>query len=270
MSKISAIYKRNLINAITAAKIEGDVALMYSGGLDSFSLLMCCLEIGIRPHLYTFVQDGFMSEDLRIAKNDAQLYHLPLTIVTIKSDIHSAYSDAKRAISFTKNAKKTVVQNLIPYFYVLPLVKEKNILTGLSADDLWGTTRKQAIDGKTLTALNKMRAEALNDKTNACYYVPKYIKAQGFNCIAPFRTQALFNFFKTLTWDDCNKPKMKNFVYEEWSEYFNQHHIKRYHQNAQVGSGVRETQDKLLSSTYNTRGAKVIAAIYNDIKNVMK
>ena len=45
---------------------NGKVGLLLSGGLDSLSVLLSCLDIGIEPTCYTFYLEGNESEDLKI------------------------------------------------------------------------------------------------------------------------------------------------------------------------------------------------------------
>lgn len=47
---------RKIIDDFLEEKIrdKNSVAILFSGGLDSLSLLLSCLDIGIKPVLYTF------------------------------------------------------------------------------------------------------------------------------------------------------------------------------------------------------------------------
>ena len=48
---------RTLIEEI---KNKDSVALLFSGGVDSLSMLFSCFDVGIRPTLYCFTTDGYI------------------------------------------------------------------------------------------------------------------------------------------------------------------------------------------------------------------
>ena len=45
---------RNILKTQLKKLDNEEVALLFSGGMDSLSLLLSCLDVGITPHLYTF------------------------------------------------------------------------------------------------------------------------------------------------------------------------------------------------------------------------
>ena len=45
---------RGILKSQLQAYSGKGVALLFSGGLDSLSLLLSCIDVGIKPHLYSF------------------------------------------------------------------------------------------------------------------------------------------------------------------------------------------------------------------------
>ena len=58
---------RKIINDFLEEKItyKDSVTILFSGGLDSLSLLLSCLDVGIKPKLYIFYLEGYESSDIK-------------------------------------------------------------------------------------------------------------------------------------------------------------------------------------------------------------
>lgn len=69
---------RKIIDDFLEEKIrdKNSVAILFSGGLDSLSLLLSCLDIGIKPVLYTFFLESYESSDIKSSRNIAKIFGL--------------------------------------------------------------------------------------------------------------------------------------------------------------------------------------------------
>ena len=92
-----------LINAIQQEINDENVAICFSGGTDSLTCLFCCLELNIKPKLYTFHLEDYVSEDVKISKKVAEYFRLDIQIVPIKKNKNRLVSDIKDLIDKIKN-----------------------------------------------------------------------------------------------------------------------------------------------------------------------
>lgn len=129
-------------------KDKNSVAILFSGGLDSLSILLSCLDIGVKPTLYTFYLETYESSDIKSARRIADLFGLSLTEVPIKQEISTLISDVEYIVNRFHTYKKSAVQCIHPFIYTKRYIKEKYVLSGLCADDLYGTSKHMSIISK--------------------------------------------------------------------------------------------------------------------------
>ena len=77
---LKKLIKKHIENTIPKNE---KVAVMFSGGLDSLSVLLSALELGYEVKLYTFHLKGVISKDLETARKVSKYYNLKLQEVTI-------------------------------------------------------------------------------------------------------------------------------------------------------------------------------------------
>ena len=121
---------------------QEEVAILFSGGLDSLSILLTLLDLGYKPTLYTFYLEGLISKDLELSRRISQHHNVPLVEVEIKKDIELMVSQSKALIKKYGLTKKTQIQVMHPLSNVFPLIKEDYVFTGIGADTLYGSARK--------------------------------------------------------------------------------------------------------------------------------
>ena len=110
---------------------QEEVAILFSGGLDSLSILLSLLDLGYKPTLYTFYLEGLISKDLELSRRISQHYNVPLVEVEIKRDIELMVSQSKALIKKYGLTKKTQIQVMHPLSNVFPLIKENYVFTGI-------------------------------------------------------------------------------------------------------------------------------------------
>ena len=67
---------RNIINKQLEQYKNKKVALLFSGGLDSLSLMISCLDVGIKPTLYSFKLEGIESDDIKASRRIKMIFIL--------------------------------------------------------------------------------------------------------------------------------------------------------------------------------------------------
>lgn len=260
---------RNLINTYLLDNIKdvNSVSLMFSGGLDSLSILLSCINLGIKPHLYTFRLSNHVSDDYIYSKRISELYDLEFTEIILNTEDIDLISDVSRIVDMFKVRKKTQIQCIHPFLYVIPQIKEKYVLTGLCADDLYGTARSIAKYSKNTEKFNDLRIKRhLDDQSSSYRYIKKLSEDNDKVFIAPYKESIeIFTYMIKMNYKELNSPKQKYIMYCDYKEDLVNNNLYRRNSNLQCDSKIREWHDELLSSDLNTEGFKSVTGIYNKI-----
>lgn len=252
-------------------KNKESVAILFSGGMDSLSILLSCIELGIKPTLYTFYLDTFISDDIKQSRKISNIFDLRLIEVEIKTKEIDLLKDVEYIIKKFKTNRKTAIQCIQPLLYLMNEVTEEYILTGLCADDLFGTPRSMAKYSNNIEIFNDLRISKFNNKYSSSYEYLKIIcKETDKGLIAPYKEDVnIFNYMMKLTYKEMNSPKQKNIIYEDYQE-IKENSLYRRNNNLQCGSKIREWHDNLLLNVdINYKMFKSVTGIYNQIFNGM-
>lgn len=266
---------RTLLTNALKRKLCGatDVAILYSGGFESFTCLMSCLELGIKPTLYTFYLESVESYDIRKARNDAKIFGVRLVEIKIPNDYKELKSKVFEIIKKFKTTRKTIVQCLHPLMYALPIIKEKYVIIGLERGLPWGLNRRGAIAGKAgKETFDEYRRNVIpDDETNSTKFISDFINEKHV-CIRPYDDDDVDAWFMTKTWEELNKPKEKNVILVEYAEEIRRSGMQPRKFNYQVGSKIRELHDLLLADNeLNPSGKYVnVVGVYNNINKIIE
>lgn len=258
---------------------NGKVGLLLSGGLDSLSVLLSCLDVGIKPTCYTFYLEGNESEDLKSCKKIANIFDLKLVEIPLKFTSESLLDDCRVLIDnnfgdkYFKNHIKTCVQTQVLMKYVPHYVKEKIVLTGLNADDLQFNTRaygKMSADKSEygIKKLNEARYIDTNDLRRGSYiYFQQMFANWGITFVDIYRVQEVKDFFYTKSYKECTSPKTKYQTYLAFRDELETYELYRKPSSFQVNSGTRELFEELLTNNpkININNYKTCVGILNDI-----
>jgi len=267
---LKKLITRYLQNNIGESK---DVALMFSGGTDSLTCLFSLLDIGIKPTLYTFYLEGEPNKDLEISKEVANYYNLHQKVIEIKKDTSQLKQDVKYIIEKLNIDRKTNVQCAHPFLKVAPYVKEKYVVSGLFADDIYGTSKSMIIKGsKDHSEFNEMREKKVKDPLSSAYLPIKVLleKYYGKQFLCPYRDECIVDFFMRHSWAELNKPKQKQIAIDSYNDEFSKQKIYRRNSNLQVESKIREWHDTLVETDLNFKGRKRPDEIYKDIRKELQ
>lgn len=246
-----------------------DVALLFSGGTDSLTCLFSLLDMGIKPKLYSFHLEGVIHKDIEVSQKVAQYYYdLDHVIIEIKKDIDQLQKDVKYIIKTFNVTRKTNVQCTYPFLYVLPYIKEKYVVSGLCADDLYGTAKSVIIKcSKDKSKFDETRRKIFNNPYSSAYQPIKELIENIHNkkFVTPYRSPEIIEYFMRFSWEELNKPKQKQIALDAFNDYFSKQKIYRKNSNFQVGSGIREWHNELLNTELNKNNRKRVDEIYKDI-----
>lgn len=260
---------RNIINKQLYKYKNENVALLFSGGMDSLSLLLSCLEIGIKPRLYSFRLQNVISDDIVASRKIAKLYNLELVEVEIEQDVDKLISDITYIIKKYKVKKKTQIQCIQPFLYLVKEINENTVLSGLCADDILGTTRKMQIEGrKSDNEFHQMRLDKHNDLKSSSYcYIKAIFEENNKNFIAPYKdNDDLVNFLLSKTFFQIHTPKIKQITYDNYKE-IEKNNLYRRNSSLQKNSGIANWHNELLETELNINNWKSVIGIYNYIYN---
>lgn len=266
---------RKLINNYINKEIslDDEIALLFSGGMDSLSILLSCLDVGIKPTLYTFYLDNYVSEDILSSRRIADLFDLKLEEIIIDTARIDLLADVRYIIKTFNTSKKTAIQCIHPFLYVIPRIKEECVLSGLCADELYGTPRSMAKYHKDIDFFKKIREDKNKDLYSSSYkYIKDLMCKNNKIFLAPFKTDKdIVSYMLSLNYKELHSPKQKNIVYEDYKDYIERYKLYRRNNNLQCCSKIREWHDILLTNKeVNTNNFKSVVGVYNSIYKGVK
>jgi len=253
---------RQLLIASTKAQVrDRHVGLLLSGGTDSMCVMWSLLDLGVAVHAYTFHLEGNESKDCEAARRAASLYGVELTEVVIphQTPVELA-ADVAPLVKRMGSARKTHVECTWPFTWMAPAIEERQVFTGMSADDLWGSAAYMIIRfSKDRGVFEAHRREIMADETTGGWsFVRDEFTRAGKSLMAPFRGHDVMEWFFQRDYSELNKPKQKNPAHDGFADYYSQAKgVYRRQSNLQVGSGIREYMARMLDDpVVNAKGYK--------------
>lgn len=244
----------------------GKVGLLFSCGMDSLSILFSMLENGIRPTIYTFRTDNYISEDFKRSKKLADELKLEFEEILVPTSPVAIENDVRYIIRRFKVKKKTQIQCIHPFIYV-DKSREDVYVSGLCADDLYGTSRKMSVLGGQDEKFLSIRIAAHNNKESSSYkFIKQIFNDCGKDFLCPYKeSESISSYLLAKTYSQLNKPKQKNVMYEAYKQYLDTYNLYRRNSGLQCNSKLREAHDELLGTQLNEAGNKSVVAIYNKL-----
>lgn len=244
-------------------------ALSLSGGTDSTTLLFAMLASGRRPTCYTFFCESKLSGDLQAARALARHFKLDLVEVMIPWDLDALVNDLRVLVQAAYVLKRTIVQCMHPYLHIYPVVASDLLLSGLSADDLYATSRRSQITLHTKgEAALLADGGRLSNSTNLNYSngnIIRFAGRFGKEMADLYDSREIEQWLLQFHVNDLHKPLMKAPSIFAFEDFYSQGAFYRKPSPFQINSSLRELHDALLKSKYNTRDLSNVVGIYNDI-----
>ena len=264
------IELRDLTKQVVQSYDYQNIPLLYSGGVDSSTVLACLLSLGVKPVLYNFQFGEYASEDNKVAKSVALHFDLDLRIVKVPRDEKSLFCDAKKVIKSLNISTKTHVQCSIPFLYMSRQIAKdgyNQCFMAMAADDLLGTDRHAnvAFYSGGEQQFRQYRKQKIDDSSASDFSCMKIAKQNHVEVIDVFRDKRVINFLLQKTMRELNRPKQKQILLNAFPEFWGAGKWYRKNKSLQVVSGIRDAHDTLLESRYNLRSHKAMVGIYNDI-----
>ena len=251
-----------ILKEIVAREVpEDEVAVLLSGGIDSISVALTAHRMGKKVTAYTFHLEGQESYDSKKANQVAKTFGWDIVDVAVpKTGLVPAW---KRLAYKYGCRKKTHFECIYPFLFVLPLIKEKKVLTGWGADGWYGLSRRatdptHGFDSKnSLDGLNRFRDDYFGMDSVAGHKQLKVVASHyDLNVVMPYINEpTVEEFFRSKDWFECSDgpqiagSKQKSIVRRCFQEELERIGTVSPHANLQKCSGVDLLFKRLLKNT---------------------
>lgn len=256
-----------MINYFNENIDDNGVALLFSGGTDSLTCLFSLLEVNIRPTLYSFHLEGVVHKDIEVSKKVAMYFDLPHVIVEIPKNTEQLKSDVIYLTQKMSLNRKSNIQCTYPFLHMMSYIKEDIVVSGLCADDLYGTSKSMSIKyANDKVGFDKARRKTLQNQYSSAYKpISDLFKSHNKTLLLPYRNESIIAFFMKHSWSELNKPKQKQIALNSYTKYFDDLNVYRRNTSLQVGSKIREWHNELLNTGLNKNNRKRVDEIYKDL-----
>jgi hypothetical protein len=225
-----------------------DIAVALSAGKDSNAILLSLLELGYKPHGYSFHILDIESTDFKVARDNCKKLNVPFTecVLPAKADKDLVLE----LIRYYDRKTKVAVECHYPYFYLFARVREPILLIGLSAGIMMPLSKKACIHFKNnpqklqdwrrydFDKITKKDLEIFNDM----------LRDKGKKCKLddPFYSEEILSWFNKQEWKTLHSPNQKQVLIdlfpERWKEI-----VVTPQTSLQCGdSGIRTSFEHLL------------------------
>lgn len=251
-----------ILKEIVAREVpEDEVAVLLSGGIDSISVALTAHRMGKKVTAYTFHLEGQESYDSKKANQVAKTFGWDIVDVAVpKTGLVPAW---KRLANKYGCRKKTHFECIYPFLFVLPLIKEKKVLTGWGADGWYGLSRRatdptKGFDSKnSLNGLNRFRDSFFGAESIGGHQQLKLVAHQyGLTMVFPYIGEpSVEEFFRSKDWFECSNgepiagSKQKVIVRRCFQQELEQIGTVSPHANLQDCSGIKVLFEQLLKNT---------------------
>ena len=256
---------------LSLQKYDGPFSVLMSGGFDSHAVLFSLLELGVKVHTYSFTLDDRESRDFRAARETARALSLPFTPVYLPTDLKKVKIDCFRLVNDMGLTSKAAIESLFGIVRTCDIVKHKNIASGLAAGLFFVETKRGCMHYKDRTDEYRLEkfpvATAESSQTST---MRRYCESIGKVWTSPWLTKRMLSEFQGTTWDEINKPKLKQPLHTQFSGWKNQPGVRVFApQSLQLGdSGISELFAKLLDDPdWNRWEYKSTVGLFNRIRS---
>jgi len=231
---------RSVLDAVVDPPAE-PVALLFSGGTDSLTILWTLLAKGAAVTAYTFHLSYFESADARASRLACAHWKVPQVLVT--EDARPKLEQVREVIGIIASGRKTHVEVMYGYRFLLEAVRERVVYSGIQADTLYGSNKNAAIRcGKADAATFRAYREGLlaSPDQEGLAQARRLAAHFGKTLVTPYSEPAVREFMLGFSWAEMNRPKQKMPAVRAFMAEFRSLPIYRIDDNMQCGSRLRE------------------------------
>ena len=269
---MSGVVKQNNIRTLLQEIIKPlptEICVATSGGIDSSSVVLSALDVGkeVRVYSFTFGKEKF-SSDFEAARKLAYKFKLTFVPVFLPDKQDEIVETVKHLIKKVGCKKKTAIECLFPFFYLIKIMKEfkdETLVTGVAADGHFGLSKKAMIHySKDDEKFKKFRQDYFaNLESAGTKRLMKLCELNQIQLCNPYFYPSVFSLWIDKNWQELNKPRQKEVIRKYYPE-LDCLKIKP-HTNLQLGdSKIAETVGNAVISKYKPNSKSPIG-IYNRI-----
>lgn len=242
--------------------IEYDrVAILFSGGIDSLTCAFAAVRAGKNIHCYTFYVNGQENADSIHATQVCEQMNWKLTKIDVPVD--NIKEDFLKLVSKYNCVKKTQVECTFPFLYVMPHIRERYVISGVTADGLYGNTRKATQNYRhTKEIFDQYRRDYFSGNPGGIKQLQQLCDEYGKKFIAPYYSKEIQDW--AFQYDHAQmrgkKPALDCFP------EFKQLKKVRQHASLQLVAGIPSYFEKLLEDReLNVYNRSMIMHLVNDV-----
>ena len=240
---------------------DQDVAVLFSGGIDSLTCAFAAERAGKTVHCYTFFVDGQHSADSKSAIEICEQLNWELTLVDVP--VNNIKEDFLKLIRDYDCVKKTQVECTWGFMYLFPMIKERVVISGVTADGLYGNTRKATQHYRhTKELFDSYRKDYFTGNPGGINQLQKLCDEYDKTFIAPYYDERVREWaFKF----DHREMRGKKPALDCFSEFKKLKKV-RQHASLQLIAGIPTHFEKLLEDNQlNVYNRKTIMHLVNDV-----
>lgn len=194
---------------------QDSVAVLLSGGMDSFSVAVSAHRIGKTVRAYTFQLKDRPNPDSVAAQRISETFGWPIIVCEIPHQYKwggVSFPDFHHLCLFVGCRRKVEFEVCYPFLWMFDALQDETfILSGWGADGYYGLSRRATDPSKgfdvknSLEGLNRFRKSYFS-KNPACYnQISLMMRQRGKHFIAPYVTDSgIADYFAPKTWQDLN------------------------------------------------------------------
>lgn len=261
--QLNELNVHDILIELANALDDKNVGVFASGGIDSWSVVFSLLEVGKHVHVYSFTLEDRQSYDFLKARELSQIYDLKFTPIFLPTNLEKLKSDILILHNKFHATKKVEYECLWPFMYCYDAVEETVVGSGLCADGYFCISKSGCLHYKN--DIDNFRYNYFNN--NGSQYKNHFIMAEHYKkeLFMPYKSDMMFDFFAGKSWDECNRPKQKQLIYDSFDNNFSVGKLKT-HSNLHLGdSGIAKHFDKLLYTDWNLYNYKSVTGIFNSV-----
>lgn len=254
------------MNIIQEQSQEKDVAVLLSAGTDSITCGIAAQRLGKNVTGYSMYINGNQTSDSLGAKEAAN--HFGWNFIGIDVPVHNIEQDFFTLINHYGCKKKTQVECTWPFMYVYPIIKEKELLSGVAADGWYGVSKKANIHYKhTKELFDKFRNDYFSAPNPAGVLQQRQLAEENdIKLITPYLDNRVADWMMVHDWEFFNKPYQKACIHDAFPEI--KMLKRRNHENLQLIAGIPDYFEKLLDNKeINFYNRKRIMDVIRDWNN---
>jgi hypothetical protein len=260
---------RELLYKSTKEKIGNatSVDLFFSGGMDSLSIFLTLVDLGIDFRCFTYCLDGLISRDVKYSSLICKHFGIKQEFIIVpRQSKKIVTNNIIRLMKMIGSKRKTHVESIYPYLFLnMDTVKD---CTLMGLEYISCTSRHSTIElykDETPENYKKSVIKKMNDPENEA--VRELIVFFGLNektIVFPYHDKRIVDYITQFTWRQLHTPKEKMYIYECFKQEIDSLSIYRKSLNGHLEGGIRDYLMNVLECKDKFEVQKLYKELYDN------